>query len=100
MTGNGDLTYNTRRNLLGAISAEEKIAYHLFHIDIDSNINCNVKLHRKSKWHSQYSTFKGNNKTYLSFLLDFSLIRWTPSIFSAYKFLFIESYMLIDFAFK
>ena len=38
--GNGDLTYNTKRNLLGAISLNGKTAYHLFTVDT----NCtNIK---------------------------------------------------------
>ena len=53
--GYGDLAYNAKRNLLGAISVSEKIAYHLFTVDTNSvNIKESVKLIRKSKWHSQY----------------------------------------------
>ena len=53
--GWGDLTYNTKRNLLGAISLGGKIAYHIFAVDANYlNIKESVKLIRKSRWHSQY----------------------------------------------
>ena len=53
--GYGDLTYNPKRNLLGAISLNRKIAYHLFTVDTNcANIKESVKLIRKSKWHPQY----------------------------------------------
>ena len=56
VTGFGDLTYNTKRNLLGAISLSGKIAHHLFSVDTDCvNTKESVKLLRKSKWHSQYT---------------------------------------------
>ena len=56
-TGFGDLTYNSKRNLLGAISVSGKIAYHLFFVDTNClNIKKSVKLIRKSKWHLQYGT--------------------------------------------
>ena len=55
-TGPGDITYNSRRGILGAVPLYGKISYHL------SNVNSNaskpkdiVKLIRKSKWHSQHS---------------------------------------------
>ena len=49
-TGFGDLTYNIKRNLLGAISLSGKIAYHLFTVDTNCrNIKESVKLIRKSK---------------------------------------------------
>ena len=51
----GEITYNTKRNLLGAISTCRKIAYHLFFVDANcSNIKESIKLVRKSKWYSQY----------------------------------------------
>ena len=56
VTGYGDLTYNTRRNLLGAISVGGKITYHLFSVNTNCvNVKESIKLMRKSKWHSQYS---------------------------------------------
>ena len=56
----GDLTYNVKRGLLGAISQSDEIAYHLFQIDTDySNAKDIVKLSRRSKWHPQYSTNPG-----------------------------------------
>ena len=64
--GYGDLTYNTKRNLLGAISLNKKIAYHLFTVDTNSaNIKESVKLIRKSKWHSQYHNDSGKFDTLL-----------------------------------
>lgn len=53
-TGVGDITYNLRRNILGAISVGGKIAYHLFTL-AKSNFHDNVNLVRKSRWHPQYS---------------------------------------------
>ena len=54
--GYGDFTYNTKRNLLGAISLGGKIAYHLFSVDPNPvNPKESIKLIRKSKWHLQYS---------------------------------------------
>ena len=59
LAGHGDVTFNDKRNLLGAISVENEIAYHLFSVDIDSSDKKNtVKLTRKSKWHSQNSKSK------------------------------------------
>ena len=69
--GNGDLTYNSKRNCLAAISLRGKIAHHLFSIDTDcSNIKDSVRLIRKSKWHSQH----GNEQCKLNFLLIYVLI--------------------------
>ncbi len=61
VVGHGDVAYNSRRSILGAISVEQKVAYHLFNVDAKaSNGDSIVKLNRKSKWHSQYSTQKSN----------------------------------------
>lgn len=59
MTGNGDVTYNPRRSMLGAISVGGKIAYHLFKIDSNPSKvdNTAAKLCRKSKWYSDYQAF-------------------------------------------
>ena len=58
VTGFGDLTYNTKRNLLGAISVSGKIAYHLFSVDANcSTLQESVKLIRKSKWNSWHSQY-------------------------------------------
>lgn len=55
-TGCGDVTYNPRRGILGAIPVSEKIAYHLFNVDVNASKTEDViKLYRKSNWHSQYS---------------------------------------------
>lgn len=62
MTGLGDVTYNPRRNFLGAISLSGKIAYHLFKIDINPSKvdNAAVQLCRKTKWSPEYTNSEGN----------------------------------------
>ena len=66
VTGFGDLTYNTKRNLLGAISISNEIAYHLFSVDINGlNIKGSIKLIRKSRWHSQYGHNEGKIDIFL-----------------------------------
>ena len=58
--GEGDLTYNPKRNLLGAISLSRKLAYHLFTVDTDYiSIKEPIQLVRKSKWHLQHSNEGG-----------------------------------------
>ena len=59
--GNGDVTFNSRRNLLGVISITNKVAYHLFNIDGDG-----TKLCRKSKWLSSPFGMKNNGKSFFS----------------------------------
>ena len=59
VTGYGDVTFNPRRNFLGAMCAGGEIAYHLYKFDISKSDDI-VKLIRKSRWHSQYSTKKRN----------------------------------------
>ena len=61
VTGLGDVTYNPRRNFLGAMCVAWKIAYYLYSFGTSKSDGI-VKLIRKSKWHSQYSTEFGNNK--------------------------------------
>ena len=66
VTGTGDLTFNAKQNLLGAICLSNEIAYHLFSLDTNCSDTKNmVKLIRKSKWHpqygSQYSKESGKN---------------------------------------
>ena len=56
VTGHGDVTYNLRRSILGAISVGGKISYHLYNFSTSKASNNIMKLIRKSKWHSQYST--------------------------------------------
>ncbi len=52
--GDGDVIYNSRRNIFGAIPVGQKIAYHLFNVDANASNSENiVKLNRKSKWHWQ-----------------------------------------------
>ena len=58
-TGYGDVAYNPRRNILGAIPVGGKIAYHLYNFD-NSKVGNSVKLTRKSKWHSQYNNGESN----------------------------------------
>ena len=56
VTGFGDLAYNAKKNLLGAICVSNKTAYYLFSVNPNySDAKDMVKLSRKSKWHSQYS---------------------------------------------
>ena len=55
-TGPGDITYNSRRGILGAVPLYGKTSYHLFHVDSNASKTKDiVKLIRKSKWHSQSS---------------------------------------------
>ena len=57
VTGFGDITYNSRRSIFGAMPIKGKIEYHLFSVDIyPSKIQDMVRLCRKSKWHSQHRT--------------------------------------------
>ena len=49
----GDVTYNSRRGMLGAISVGQKTAYHLYNVTTGKTGNT-VKLIRKSRWHTQY----------------------------------------------
>ena len=60
VTGHGDVTYNPRRNILGAVPVRGKITYHLNDIAAGKGGNY-VKLIRKSKWHSQYSKERSIN---------------------------------------
>ena len=54
--GTGDITYNSRRNILGAFPLYREISYHLFNVDSNaSKTNKDiVKLTRKSKWQSKH----------------------------------------------
>ena len=53
-TGYGDITYNSRRGILGAVPLDKKISYHLFNVDSNvSKTKDTAKLIRKSKWHSK-----------------------------------------------
>ncbi len=67
VTGWGDLTYNSRRSILGAIPVAGRITYHLFTIN-NSALNAGgiVKLNRKSKWHSQYSPENGREHLFIT----------------------------------
>ena len=62
VVGPGDVAYNIRRSLIGAISIGEQTASHLFSIDSSKSIGNKdiVKLIRKSKWHPQYSSKESN----------------------------------------
>ena len=57
-TGYGDPTYNSRRSILGAIPVAGQISCHLYTFAISKSDDI-VKLIRKSRWHSQYSTEDG-----------------------------------------
>lgn len=51
------MTYNSKRNILGAITLGEKTAYHLFDIGYSKQKgNYSAKLLKKFKWHPEYST--------------------------------------------
>ena len=51
VTGNGDVTFNSRRRLLGAIPLGELAAYHLWNIDYSrQKSDNNVRLLKKSRW--------------------------------------------------
>ena len=65
MTGYGNVGYNTRRGILAALPLGGKIAYRMFQIGANSSKaeKNTVKLCRKSKWHSQYSTHESNVTT-------------------------------------
>ena len=55
VTGHGDVTYNSRKSILGAIPVGGKLVYHFYNFTTKKTDNI-VKLTRKSKWHTQYST--------------------------------------------
>ena len=67
VTGNGDVTYNQRRGIPGAISVRDAIAYHLFIIED----NHNTKLLRKTKWHLESTIEEVNNGFSCRFLTYF-----------------------------
>ena len=73
VTGEGDVTYNPRRSLLGAICVGNKIVYHLFMIDGRfSKVEEAVMLYRKSKWLPQYSSSQGK----LTIRLNYYQVVW------------------------
>ena len=58
----GDIPYNSRRGILGAIPIYGRISYHLFNVDSNASKTKDiVKLIRKTKWHSQH----GNHQSYI-----------------------------------
>ena len=64
----GGVAYNSRRNLLAAVSLQGKIAYHLWKIGYSGQKNkSDVTLLKKEKWHPHYGT-DGCNR-----LINFSL---------------------------
>lgn len=61
VTGPGDLTYNSQRQILGVIPLTGKISYHLFMLDYEgSQKGYSAKLCRKSKWHPQATLNKSS----------------------------------------
>ena len=73
VTGAGDVTYNPRRSILGAISVGGKISYHLYNV-IPGKAGNVVNLLRKSKWHSQYRIKAEEGiSTILSIAVSFSI---------------------------
>lgn len=60
-TGDGDVTYNSRRGILGTIPCTRKMGFHLFSVGYSGQKgNYSVKLLKKSKWHSQCHTEGGD----------------------------------------
>ena len=75
VNGHGDVTYNSRRSILGAISCGSKIAYHLLTVNADaSNAQDIVKLSRKSAWHPHYRTRPHNLRSFLQCCFYHTLI--------------------------
>ena len=61
VVADGDVTFNARRNILGSICLQGKIAYHLHGIHYSGRTGgYSAQLFRKSKWHEQCSTEGGN----------------------------------------
>ena len=58
VTGFGDVTYNPRRSIFGAIPVTGKISYHLYDVATGKAGNI-VKLISKSKWYFKYRTDRG-----------------------------------------
>ena len=55
-TGRGAVTYNLRRNMLGAIPIANKVAYHLFTVDTHTSNALNIiKLSCKRSSHASNS---------------------------------------------
>ena len=73
---------------MGAISVNEKIAYHLFSVDTNcSNIKESVNLIRKSKWHSQYTNMESKFDILLElFFWDLSMILYLDNAISGLDF--------------
>lgn len=61
-TGTGDPTFNPRRNLLGAISVDKEISYHLFKVEYESRNH--IQMLRKSKWYPQHVPPGGDSYFY------------------------------------
>ena len=50
------MTFNSRRNILGAIPLNTQIAYHLFKVDAGApKAKDIVRLCRKTKWYSEHN---------------------------------------------
>ena len=59
--GYGDVTYNSRRDVLCTISVGGRAAFHLFQVNYNNHSrNNNVKLLKKMKWPSQHGTSSCN----------------------------------------
>ena len=65
MTSDGDVTYNPRRGILGAIPVWGKTAYHLYSFSSDKAGNI-VKPIRKSRWLFEFSSEWGIATDFLS----------------------------------
>ena len=63
VTGSGDVTYNIRRRILGAIPVKLTTTYHLYNF-VTSKAGDVVNLIRKSRWPSQCRSFFGEDGIY------------------------------------
>ena len=69
--GEGDVTFNARRNILASISRKQKIAYHLHSIGYSGQKgDYSVQLLRKSKWLKQYSIYSLRKLSFNFLILD------------------------------
>lgn len=62
VTGFGDVAYNSRRGILGAVAAEREIGLHLWNIGYcGQKSNFEVKLLKQMKWHPEYNDEVGTS---------------------------------------
>lgn len=81
--GYGDVTYNARRNILGAIGLQGKIEYHLFSIQSgNQKDNHTLKLLRKARWHPKHLDEFSNFTNFVIILTDILKTRESFLIFN------------------